>query len=297
MNISEQNGNIDNGKNIDIVLAVCSIHMASECMDALIKLLMTNSIGAYITTRISLLPQARNEMVRKAYEYNPKFTHLLFIDDDMSNYSLDHVIKLIEADKPVISAFVTMRMPPYRLVNSFHGDSSEDIIKYIQEEQIKETKHVGMAFTLIKREVLEDVCEMTEDGPIWFTTDRDERNTFEQELKLKHDEWMEKLNKKRNKFDTYTEALKYEDFSEILEEAVIFGQQAHIGSMMLGEDITFSRRAIRCEYKLYIHCGCIVGHVGNRSFNVRDALKRRVEDEFEKNYEGEKLCLASELAS
>src|SRR3990172_6973068 len=219
MNISEQNGNIDNGKNIDIVLAVCSIHMASECMDALIKLLMTNSIGAYITTRISLLPQARNEMVRKAYEYNPKFTHLLFIDDDMSNYSLDHVIKLIEADKPVISAFVTMRMPPYRLANSFHGDSSEDIIKYIQEEQIKETKHVGMAFTLIKREVLENVVEETPDGPVWFTTDRDEREDFDKELNKKLDEIYNKL---KNKNDIYN----------VLNEAVIFGQQAHIGSMM-----------------------------------------------------------------
>jgi len=70
-----------------------------------------------------------------------------------------------------------------------------------------------MAFTLIKREVL----DMTrQDYDIWFTMDREPRLTFK-------DEWEEKER----------ELIKFEDRTAALREAVEFGQDSHLNSNFL----------------------------------------------------------------
>ena len=134
-------------------------------------------------------------------------------------------------------------------MNPFAGKNDDvAVIEYVKAAEPIECTQVGMAFTLIKKEVLDAVQEQTVDGPIWSNTDRVERKSFQDEVA---------------------------NFEGTFLEAIAMGQNSHIGTTLLGEDISFCRKAIKLGFKCYTHTGVIIGHMGKQSFSIIDTLKQK----------------------
>ena len=258
------------------VLAICSLQYDPGCVWSLIELIKTNFFVGHVQVTTTLLPGARNTAIQQALLNNPDFTHLLFIDDDMVDFTIDHVEELVKADKDIISALVTMRKPPYTIPIELEGENSFDmknILSFIKEERILPALHTGMAFTLIKRNVIDKLAEDTPKGQVWFTMDREPRDTF-------HKEMMQFAHDLKNKIvdgislDVYT----------VISDAVAFGMSAHIGSDLLGEDIAFCKRAKKFGFQPFVHCGVIVGHMGSKPITVRDTIKFNVDEQVRMSY-------------
>lgn len=240
-----------------IVAGICCCRTQPQTVSALIQLAQARVIDGWVVGSIGLLPFVRNNVIKQAYVNEPEFTHLLFIDDDMSDFTYEHVEALLEADKDIISGLISSRLPPYRLISCLNDLSKETIMEYIKTNKVKEEDHVGMAFTLIKRKVLDGMCQPCD---IWFTMDRRHRNNFLDETKT----FLEKL----------AESPKPE--IERYREAVGWGMTSILGSELIGEDVEFCRRARAFGFKSYTHCGVIVGHIGTQPYTVRDSLLEKV---------------------
>lgn len=117
-----------------------------------------NVIGRIVVNN-SLIHIGRNDLVRTCFEDSPDFTHLLFVDSDMT-FTNDSLTSLLDANKPIISGLATMRQYPFWPAFTPRDGSARNftpLLSSLQEETPKplEVSGTGMAFTLIKREVLE----------------------------------------------------------------------------------------------------------------------------------------------
>jgi len=227
----------------------CFGEVHADTMKGLFELAqMIDIVEGFVNCVGTLLPTSRNTIVRKALEEFPEFTHLLFIDADMADFHRDHVHHLILQDKPIISALCTARKPPYQVCCEFK--SPEDRKGFVQQLYEKdstpvEVNGVGMAFTLIKREVFDAIEEPTAAGPIWFDFDRQPRDTIFTELEeLKASE---------------TDPQKF--FS--------LGLNSHIGSPFIGEDISFCYKAGYHGFPSYIAPMCAISHLGEYRANIK----------------------------
>jgi len=201
----------------------------------------------------TLLPHARNKIVDYIYKAEPDFTHILLVDADMCNFTPEHIQKLIDADKDVISGLFNERKPPYGTISAFTDEDADNFKDNFKNGKVVPTEIVGAAFTLIKREVFDKMREETSEGPIWFTCDRFPRESIGEEIK---------------NFIAETVSLCETQPEQALLDAIFFGQTAHIGSRFLGEDINFSRKAVALGFKLFIHLGCVIGHVGEINCDI-----------------------------
>lgn len=239
-----------------VVAAICCNQTKPRTVSALIELAYSRIICGAVTSGIGLLPYVRNDAVLQAYSNEPDFTHLLFIDDDMADFTFEHVQAMLEADVPIVSGLITSRMPPFRLISSLEVKSKDEIMKAMEDQTLLEEDHVGMAFTLVTREVLDALRQPCN---IWFTMDRQPRQSFLKETQT----FIEKLaESNKREIDRY-------------KEAIAWGRTAFLGSELIGEDVEFCRRARACGFKSYTHCGVIVGHIGTVPFNVRHNLLER----------------------
>lgn len=87
----------------------------------------------------SLIQRARNNLAHIFMLHN-NFTHLMFIDSDIS-FPEDSILKLVNADKPVIAGLYPKKSLDKKLA--------------VNIDQNGVIQHVGTGFLLIKREVLE----------------------------------------------------------------------------------------------------------------------------------------------
>lgn len=242
-----------------VVLGSCLLNPEADFIRNLCNLCQTGGFVGYSFPNVSLLPISRNIVVKHAYANNPDFTHLVFIDDDMCNFSLNNIARLVLSDQPVVSALCCHRTPPYRLVANI---DSHNVLEYIEKGLFIEVNHVGMACTVIKREVLDATQENTPDGPIWFTTDREPRDSFE----IEASDFI-KLNKDRK------------DTNKLILEAIILGQQSHLNSQLLGEDIAFSKKVSKLGFKLWVDCGSPIGHIGQKVCDYEDSTYEKEQPE------------------
>jgi len=252
-------------KKVKLILGVTTLGYSKNTVDCLLELANGHFLTGWAIPDACLIPHCRNKVVELARQNCPDYTHLIFIDDDMAGFSKEHVVKLVNntiliENCDICSALVTMRKPPYKLVAQFSDCSDKDVYDFICERKVVESTHVGMAFTVIKREVLDAVEEQTEDGSVWFTLDRPPRATYELELADYTSELVKQVNS--NNIDTKGALLK----------AAAFGENAHRGSRLLGEDIEFCVKARRMGYKMWVDCGVSVGHLGLVGFDFRHAF-------------------------
>lgn len=246
------------------VFAVCSLHYDPHCVWSLLDLIQSNYFQGHVQINTTLLPNARNLAIRKAIQQNPDFTHLIFIDDDMTDFTAEHAQMLVDSNHDIISALVTMRRPPYTIPITLDDNAQftpESIIEHIKQESILKARTVGMAFTCLTRKVIDATAENTTDGPVWFTMDREPRPTIAIEANELHDKLKEEFIK-----GTLS-------FPQVIQKAVALGMASHLGTSILGEDICFCNRAIRFGFQPYVHCGVIVSHVGSKPITVRDTIR------------------------
>jgi hypothetical protein len=103
-------------------------------------------------------------------------THVLFCDQDTAEFDAGAILRMASHDLPIVSAYICRRSAPYDPVHRYMSTEengvkaglpqsptpSEDELNKISEGRVCECYGVGMAFTLVKREVLEAI------GPPYF---------------------------------------------------------------------------------------------------------------------------------
>jgi len=244
-----------------IVIGVTTLQYSKWMVDSLLDLTNTGQWAGWVIPECSLLPQSRNACIREAYIKVPDFTHLLFIDDDMCDFNVNHVAKMLHDDLDIVSALCTNRGKPFKIVSFLKDDiSDKQVLEAIQTGEVKECNACGMAFTLIKREVFDKLKEGPDDKPIWFTLDRDPRETWPEEWKE-----FETRSLNGDVFDRAT-------VKRLIYNAQEMGRTAHIGSEALGEDVVFCRKARRLGFKCWTDCGVSVGHIGSNVYDFRYAF-------------------------
>jgi hypothetical protein len=252
-------------KEVKIGLAIPAISgLPPTMVGGLLDLVAAQMIYRYAIIEGTLLPWARNACINMFYENEVDFTHILFIDADMVGFKPIGLHALVEADKDIISGVCTMRRPPYDV--SCSPIDKSNFNQHLLDGDLIQCNWTGMAFTLIKREVLDALAEETPDGLSWFNLDREPREGFFKEVSS-----FVLTNKDRS------------DTGQLLTEAIMMGQTCHIGSRVFGEDINFCKWAVRSGFSVWMHCGVVVGHMGEHIYNLKDAIRHAQENKLQEN--------------
>lgn len=246
-----------------VVVGFCGLGQPKpDFIDCMVKLLVSGHVHGYVMTNATLLPYARNNVIKNIFKLYPEFTHVLMVDDDMNRFDPQGVKQLLDADKPIISALMLKRGLPFQAVHKFDGQTPEKITEDFKKGEPQPVVFCGMAFTLVKREVFESIQEETNKDPIWFNTDREPRKTFSEEVE---------------QFIIAKEHIAEEEYHkseanirEHLTEAIIMGQQSHFGTYLVGEDAQFCTNAAKHGFQSWVHYGVPVGHIGEVTFDARD---------------------------
>ena len=225
--------------------------VTSVCMNALSA---TGRVRTWIHGMGSLLPMGRNGNAQIAFANLGDWTHMLFIDADMGHITPELIDALVVADKPVISPICTIRKAPFHPAVSV--DDQLAIAKALElpegKRPIIPCNGLGLACTLIKREVLEKTAELTPSGPVWFTCDRQPRLSI---------------------IDEFNKLLEQQDGKTPEECAKAFfqlGLTAHWNTNVIGEDIGFCHRVKRAGFDVFIHTEYSISHVGDQEYNLGD---------------------------
>ncbi len=248
--------NHEGAQSPQIVTAVCAYrYIESGCVTNLLELSMERVCTSFLIVEDTIVAHGRNHAVNLTYQKVPNFTHILFVDADQCYFNGDSVRKLVQADKDIISGITVMRSGDHRLTL----DPLEDHVGVT--DQVIEVRSTGFFFTLVKRRVFDALADYVENQPnfrTWFSTERSPRMAFSQEM----DAFLRGLGEKVSSGNiTSTKAL---------EEAVQFGQKAHLHTMLIGEDIGFCRRAKEAGFRVFAHAGVRLGHIGNKIYHPNE---------------------------
>lgn len=95
----------------------------------------------------SLVCRARNSLVAKMLFFEPKSTHLMFVDADIG-FEPEEIFKLILADKDVVGGLYPKKALPINyVVNKIPGSKKQG--------NLVQVNNLGTGFMLIKRSVIE----------------------------------------------------------------------------------------------------------------------------------------------
>lgn len=103
----------------------------------------------------SLIPRGRNSLVAKFLAFEPKSTHLMFIDADIG-FEPEEVLKLILANKDVAGGLYPKKSLPIQYVVNRIPNSQK-------EGNLVEVANLGTGFMLIKRQVIETLIQRRPD--------------------------------------------------------------------------------------------------------------------------------------
>ena len=123
----------------------------------------------------SLIQRARNALVHFAFKTD--FTHLMFIDADIAFNPMD-MVKMVEADKPIIAGIYPKKEINWALVRKAAEEGQENLSAFTgsfvvnllnQQSQVTvpvnepvEVENVGTGFMLIKRSTFEIIEQKME---------------------------------------------------------------------------------------------------------------------------------------
>ena len=131
----------------------CYGGMINECffISMLKFMAAANRLGLNFTVDTmvneSLIPRGRNSLVAKFLAFEPKSTHLMFIDADIG-FEPEEIIKLILADKDVVGGLYPKKALPINYVVN-------KVPNAVKEGNLVEVANLGTGFMLIKREVID----------------------------------------------------------------------------------------------------------------------------------------------
>ena len=119
----------------------------------------TNRLGLSFTVDTmvneSLIPRGRNSLVAKFLAFEPKSTHLMFIDADIG-FEPEEVLKLVLANKDVAGGLYPKKALPIQYVVNKTPNSKT-------EGSLVTVSNLGTGFMLIKREVIETMIRRRPD--------------------------------------------------------------------------------------------------------------------------------------
>jgi len=225
-------------KPVIIHCAMCTLRdIHARCVNALIALVAQRKIHSFSLAESTYLPSARNIGANAAYQACPEFTHLLMIDSDIAGYRGDHLDRLVQLDKPIVSMAMRGRRDDTRSVKFVPVDVQQPM----QIGDVVECYHTSFSFILIKREVL-DATRITQYAPdgtptsAWFYLDR----------RVKPADWP---GKKQAFIDSIDKSRPIED---IAADAMDAGRDAIDGRPLTGEDVFFCWRAREFGFNTYV---------------------------------------------
>jgi len=112
----------------------------------------------------SLIYDARECAAKKLLESDADA--VLFLDSDMVP-SADMLVKLVEHNKPIVTALAFKRVPPYTPCIFKHISKKEATVYTDYPKELTQIEACGMACCLIKREAFEKIPQP------WFTPSND----------------------------------------------------------------------------------------------------------------------------
>ena len=208
----------------------------------------------------SIVHWVRNDMLAPLYKEKRKFTHVLWIDDDMV-FDKDVLVTMLRADKDVLGVnYVTRSDPPRpnihivnldtsaaaRIVN-WHNDELEHEGSLICAKSERATLTAGTGLMLIKKEVLDRVGQMHVNAE------------YEQLLYNLTDEQLSGIRKMRKEGCDETGNYWWFDFLTRLG-----------GWAQLGEDTSFCVKAAMCGFKVWVDTAIQPGHIGEYAYSYGD---------------------------
>ena len=118
----------------------------------------------------SLITRARNICVASFLSSPAKFTHLMFIDADIT-FEPWHILALLARDEDVVGGLYTAKSMPTRIIaNNWIGDEKDN--------GLREARKIGTGFMMIKRHVFEKLDAHPNVVPVtWETGMPDEVKT------------------------------------------------------------------------------------------------------------------------
>ena len=106
----------------------------------------------------SLIPRGRNSLVAKFLAFEPKSTHLMFVDADLG-FEPEEIIKLVLADKDVAGGLYPKKaLPVQYVVNKIPNGETDP-----KNPNLVTVSNLGTGFMLIKREVIEKLIRKRPD--------------------------------------------------------------------------------------------------------------------------------------
>lgn len=137
-------------------------------MDSVFNLFNTRELDARIAVQSGpLICKARNDVVR-AFLNQTASEHLLFVDADMV-FQPETLDALVEADKPIVSALCYGVNADGTKFPVAHGLKDGRPFKMKPKGRgLTKVDGVGMGFTLISRQVLQDVGAKHDEPFPWF---------------------------------------------------------------------------------------------------------------------------------
>lgn len=114
-----------------------------------------------VFTEGALVDEARNQLVRRAFEGNPEVTHLMWIDADVVPPP-DAVERLLAHDKQIVGGVYHQKGPPYAPL-VFDLDPYRRITSSFSGEELKRVGGVGLGCALVRAEVYQRLSQHFQD--------------------------------------------------------------------------------------------------------------------------------------
>ena len=196
---------------------------------------------------------ARNQLVAPLYKEKKKFTHVLFMDDDMVPEK-DAIVRLLRHEKDVVGALCSHRNdPPVPNMRRFEPTTNEwfNVFQWDTDALCGESGIVGVGggMILATKHAMDSIAE-------YYVSCE-----FEKQLWSPSIDKLEEMRAKRRKF--------FEDSGNAYWFEFL---KAPNGQGEYGEDISFSYKANHCGLKVYVDTSIQPGHMGRYSYGVKDFM-------------------------
>jgi hypothetical protein len=204
----------------------------------------------------SLISWVRNDLLAELYRSGKKFTHVLWVDDDMV-LRKDYLVRMLRADKDVIGCVYTHRVDP-PVPNLHLLELKTGAVKRIlhwKTEGVKSsgdensTLSLGTGLLLIKKEVTDRIAQFYVDceyeRATWGLTDE----------QTAHHKAVRAMGHKANKNGFWFQLLPRLS-----------------GAGETGEDTSICLKAALCGFTVWVDTEIRPGHVGEYEYGYEDFL-------------------------
>lgn len=230
---------------------------SSETVASIIECIGAGLLAGHVCSTGTLVTPGRNNCVFQTYKNYPDFTHILMLDSDIVGFRPDMLGKLVERDVDIVAPVTVARTYPH--APHVPDDERDKFAEhYWGDKGLVEFSGLAMGCTLIKRKVLDQVCERFESSKTkqticnWFADEREPRETIFNEAAVEIKDLQQE----------YRNANPKNAIRHAYEHGLKKGLTALAGGTYHGEDYFFCRKARKLGFKCYMDLDITLGHKG-----------------------------------